>query len=80
MCLIKQQPVKSKRRFVDVKLLKKQAASIGWRAAEMESSRLPKERRNGDLLNGIWELLHAIIDDLEVGKECVLELPGRRTR
>jgi len=73
MPLIKQSG-KSKRRFVSTILLKKQAACIGRIALECEDCCYPpKYRRRVKFLNGVWELLHVILDDLEAGKECILE-------
>jgi hypothetical protein len=56
-------------RKVDFKLLKAQTEAIG--SLEM-SVRNHKKPKTADLLLGVWNMLHDILDDLETGKECVL--------
>ncbi len=66
-------------RKVDFKLLKQQAEAVGiietsLRDGKMVSLFKGKKavKENAELLLGAWNLLHVIIDDLESGKECVL--------
>jgi len=59
-----------KTRIVDVKLLKEQAELVGLQADIAKGIKAKVERRH---LEGVWNLLHVILDDLERGRECILE-------
>jgi len=68
---------KDMRRYVDVPLLKRQASYVGRITDEIGSGIFispTMSRRRAKALRGVWELLHAILDDLETGKKCILEV------
>jgi len=65
---------KARLKSIDKKLLKRQAGCIGNLMDRMEDTVFPVgDKRKGKLLRGVWNLLHAILDDLEAGKKCTLE-------
>jgi len=67
-------PMKKGSRSVDRKLLQRQANCVGNLMDRMlwDPDSTPN-KRTAELLRGVWNLLHVILDDLEVGKECILE-------
>ena len=73
--IINQSGTKDKRRFVDAKFLLRQAAFVG---KEVDRLRLTGKKTDLKLAEGVWEMLHIILDDLEKGGECILELPSKR--
>lgn len=65
----------TKVRYIDVEMLEKQAEVVGGKMREMQ----PSEARS--LMEGTWELLHLILDDLQGNrKECVLETARSSSR
>lgn len=57
-------------RAVDLDLLKKQAETVGVLLSREGKAALPKDQK--EHLEGLWNMLHDIMDDLEFGKECTL--------
>jgi hypothetical protein len=78
MSVIKNPKKSDKRRFMDVQLLKRQAEFVGREIEASQEMRRPLSKQEKRLLEELWELLHVILDDLSVGRECVLELSERR--
>lgn len=62
--------MKSLKRIVDVRLLKKQTATIGFIGAGTPI----RTARMRLALRGVWNLCHQILDDLEDSGECILEV------
>lgn len=59
-------------RKVDVKLMKEQAELIGRLMDEDDKVIIQVDEKRQ--LQGVWNMLHDIMDDLEFGKESVLEI------
>jgi hypothetical protein len=75
--IAQQKPIDRK---VDFKLLKKQAETVGLVESCLRDGKLVSlfkgkkaVKQHAELLLGTWNLLQSILDDLETGKECVLE-------
>jgi hypothetical protein len=67
-------------RKVDFKLLKQQAEALGVVETGLREGKVislfkgkKAVERHAELLLGTWNMLQVILDDLETGKECVLE-------
>jgi hypothetical protein len=65
---------------VDVALLRKQASTIGTLQEDARESSDPGRQREYRHLEGVWDMLHVVLDDLESGKTCMLMADGRRRR
>ena len=61
-----------KRRYIDVPQLKRQAATIFQVMTELHGSTSNLRARRQ--LEGVWNMLHIILDDLKIGRECILEI------
>ena len=57
-------------RDVDLRLLKNQVETLGGIQLRMKSGTTAHEH-----LQGLWNMLQDVIDDLELGKESILHLP-----
>jgi len=57
---------------IDVSLLRRQAKVVGTVMEDMDSGD-PERRREKAALEGVWSLLHAVLDDLESKGKSVLE-------
>ena len=62
---------------VDVRLLRRQASTIGTLQEDARESSDPERERESEHLAGVWNLLHSILDELVSGGECVLVKRGK---
>jgi len=56
-----------------MKLLKKQAEALNSVEIMLRNSKNAVSQKNAELMLGLWNMVQDILDDLETGKECVLE-------